>query len=101
MEGTGGKALAADHRESIHSTIAIDFWITSHELKPLLTDMASHIGEAARYNLDEMEYTITVNPPGTLLFIDFEEVFNLNFMFICLEIFGFSHCLIRWVKTLY
>ena len=76
MEGTGGKALAADHRESINSTIAIDFLITSHELKPLLTDMGSHIGEVARYNLDVMEYIITVNSPGILLFIDFEEAFN-------------------------
>ena len=76
LEGTEGKALAADHRESTNSTTAINFLITSHELKPLLTDMGSHKGEAARHNLDVMEYIITVNPPGILLFIAFEKAFN-------------------------
>ena len=53
-----------------------------------------------------MEYTKTVNSPGILLFIDFEKAFDSldlewNFMFKCLETFGFGHSLIRWVETFY
>ena len=63
-----------------------------------------YIGEAARSILDVMEYTKTVNIPGILLFIDFEKTFDSlewNFMFKCLETFGFGHSLIRWVETFY
>ena len=63
-----------------------------------------YIGEAARSILDVMEYTKTVNIPGILLFIDFEKAFDSlewNFMFKCLETFGFGHSLIRWVETFY
>ena len=63
-----------------------------------------YIGEAARSILDIMEYTKTFNIQGILLFIDFEKAFNSlewNFMFKCLEIFGFGHSLVRWVKTFY
>ena len=51
-----------------------------------------------------MEYTKTVNIPGILLFIDFEKAFDSlewNFVFKCLETFGFRHSLIRWVETFY
>ena len=51
-----------------------------------------------------MEYTKTMNIPGILLLIDFEKAFDSlewNFMFKCLEIFGFSHSLVRWVETFY
>ena len=61
-----------------------------------------YIGEAARSILDVMEYTKTVNIPGILLFIDFEKALDSlewNFMFKCLETFGFGHSLIRWVET--
>jgi len=40
-----------------------------------------------------MEYTKTFDIPGILLFIDFEKAFDSlewNFMFKCLEIFGFG-----------
>ena len=63
-----------------------------------------YIGEAARSILDIMEYTKTLNIQGILLFIDFEKAFDSlewNFMFKCLEIFGFGHSLVRWVKTFY
>ena len=63
-----------------------------------------YIGEAARSILDIMEYTKTFNIQGILLFIDFEKAFDSlewNFMFKCLEIFGFGHSLVRWVKTFY
>jgi len=63
-----------------------------------------YIGEAARSILDVMEYTKTVNTSGILLFKDFEKAFDSlewNFMFKCLEIFGFGHSLIRWVETFY
>ena len=60
--------------------------------------------EAARSILEVMEYTKTFNIPGVLLFIDFEKAFDSlewNFMFKCLEIFGFGHSLVRWVETFY
>ena len=63
-----------------------------------------YIGEAARSILDIMEYTKTFNIQGILLFIDFEKAFDSlewNFIFKCLEIFGFGHSLVRWVKTFY
>ena len=62
-----------------------------------------YIGEAARSILDVMEYTKTFDIPSILLFIDFEKAFRSlewNFMFKCLEIFGFGHSLVRWVKIL-
>ena len=47
-----------------------------------------------------------MNIPGVLLFIDFEKAFDSlewNFMFKCLEIFGFGFgpSLIRWIGTFY
>ena len=62
------------------------------------------IGEAARSILDVMEYTKTFNIPGIFLFRDFEKAFDSlewNFMFKCLEIFGFGHSVVRWVETFY
>jgi len=51
-----------------------------------------------------MECTKKVNILGILLFIDFEKAFDSlewNFMFKCLETFGFGHSLIKWVETFY
>ena len=51
-----------------------------------------------------MEYTKTFNITGILLFKDFEKAFDSlewNFMFKCLEIFGFGNSLARWVETFY
>ena len=59
------------------------------------------IGEAARSILDVMENTKTFDIPGILLFIDFESTFDSlewNFLFKCLEVFGFGHSLVRWVE---
>jgi len=58
----------------------------------------SYIGEAARSILDIMDYTKTYDIPGLLLFIDFEKAFDSldwNFMFKCLEVFGFGPSLTR------
>ena len=63
-----------------------------------------YIGEAAKSIIDVMEYTKTLFIPGMLLFIDFEKAFDSldwNFMFKCLEIFGFGHNLVRWLETFY
>lgn len=63
-----------------------------------------YIGEAARSILDIMDYTKTYDIPGLLLFIDFEKAFDSlewNFMFRCLEVFGFGRSLTRWVETFY
>lgn len=51
-----------------------------------------------------MEYIKIFNIQGILLFIDFEKVFDSfewNFMFKCLEIFGFGYSFVRWVKIFY
>ena len=51
-----------------------------------------------------MEYTKTFDIPGILLFIDFEKAFDSlewNFMFKCLEVFGFGRSLVKWVETFY
>ena len=61
-----------------------------------------YLGEAARSILDIMDYTKTYDIPGLLLFIDFEKAFDsleLNFMFKCLEVFGFGPSLARWIET--
>ena len=63
-----------------------------------------YLGEAARSILDIMDYTKTFDIPGLLLFIDFEKAFDSlewNFMFKCLEVFGFGPSLTRWVQTFY
>ena len=63
-----------------------------------------YIGEAARSILDIMDYTKTYEIPGLLLFIDFEKAFDSlewNFMFKCLEVFGFGSSLTRWIETFY
>ena len=57
-----------------------------------------YIGVAARSILDIMHYTKTYDIPGLLLFIDFEKAFDSlewNFMFKCLEVFGFGPSLTR------
>ena len=62
------------------------------------------IGEAVRSIIDIMDHTKNTNIAGMLLFIDFEKAFDSlewNFLFNSLEIFGFGHSLIRWVKTFY
>ena len=46
----------------------------------------------------------TYDIPGLLLFIDFEKAFDSlewNFMFKCLEVFGFGPSLTRWIETFY
>ena len=52
-----------------------------------------------------MDYTKTYDMiAGLLLFIDFEKAFDSlewNFMFKCLEVFGFGPSLTRWVQTFY
>ena len=62
------------------------------------------IGEAARSIIDIMDYTKKQNIPGILLFIDFEKAFDSldrDFMFKCLNVFGFGPSLIRWIETFY
>ena len=63
-----------------------------------------YVGEAARSILDIMDYTKTYDIPGLPLFIDFEKAFDSlewNFMFKCLEVFGFGSSLTRWIETFY
>ena len=63
-----------------------------------------YIGEATRSILNIMDYTKTYDIPGLLLFIDFEKAFDSlewNFMFKCLEVFGFGPSLTRWIETFY
>ena len=51
-----------------------------------------------------MEFYLKENIPGSMIFIDFQKAFNSlewNFLFSCLEAFGFGPEFIWWVRTLY
>ena len=64
--------------------------------------LGRYLEETARSILDIMpDFMKTYDIPGSLLFIDFEKAFDSlewNFMFKCLEVFGFGP---RWVETSY
>ena len=62
------------------------------------------IGENIRMIEDVIEYTRKKNIPGLLLFLDFEKAFDTiewQFIFKCLEKFGFGPDFIRWIKIIY
>ena len=51
-----------------------------------------------------MEFSLKENIPGLMIFIDFHKAFDSlewNFLFSCLEAFGFGPEFIWWVRTLY
>ena len=51
-----------------------------------------------------MEFYLKENIPGLMIFIDFHKAFDSlewNFLFSCLEAFGFGPEFIWWVRTLY
>ena len=51
-----------------------------------------------------MDYTKKQNTPGILFFIDFEKAFDSidwEFMFQCLDVFGFGPSFKGWVETFY
>ena len=51
-----------------------------------------------------MEFYLKENIPGSMIFIDFQKAFDSlewNFLFSCLEAFGFGPEFIWWVRTLY
>ena len=53
---------------------------------------------------DRSEFYLKENIPGSMIFIDFQKAFNSlewNFLFSCLEAFGFGPEFIWWVRTLY
>ena len=61
-------------------------------------------GETVRSIFDLMEFSLKENIPGLMIFIDFQKAFDsleLNFLFCCLEAFGFGLEFIWWVRTLY
>ena len=62
------------------------------------------IGETFRSIFDLMEFSLKENIPGLVIFIDFHEAFDSlewNFLFSCLEAFGFGPEFVWWVRTLY
>ena len=51
-----------------------------------------------------MEFTVTENIPGLMIFIDFQKAFDSvewDFILNCLEAFNFGPDFIHWVKTFY
>ena len=59
------------------------------------------IGETVRSIFDLMEFSLKENIPGLMIFIDFHkalESLEWNFVFSCLEAFGFGAEFIWWVR---
>ena len=62
------------------------------------------VGEIARSIFDLMAFSLKEHFPGLMTFIDFQKAFDTlewNFVFSCLEAFGFGLEFIWWVRTLY
>ena len=62
------------------------------------------VGETVRSIVDLMAFSLKENIPGLMTFIDFQKAFDTlewNFVFSCLEAFGFGPEFIWWVRTLY
>ena len=63
-----------------------------------------YIGETVRSIFDLMDFTLSKNIPGLLIFIDFHKAFDClewNFLFSCLKVFNFGPDFIRWVEIFY
>ena len=62
------------------------------------------IGETIRSIYDIMDFTVTENIPGLMIFIDFQKAFDSvewSFLIKCLEEFNFGPDFIRWVGVFY
>ena len=76
--------------------------IVHHNQTRFIND--SYIGERVRSYFDLMDFTLSKNAPGLLIFIDFHKAFDSlewNFLFSCLRVFNFGPDLIRWVEISY
>ena len=63
-----------------------------------------YIGETVRSIFDRMDFTVSKNIPGILIFIDFHKAFDSlewNFLLSCLRVFKFGPGFIRWVEIFY
>ena len=63
-----------------------------------------YIGETIRSIFDIMDFTVTENIPGLMIFIDFQKAFDSvewDLILNCLEAFNFGLDFIHWVKTFY
>ena len=82
-----------------------------HEVIPKLVknDQTAYIknrfiGQNVRLLIDVIEYAKTNNEDGILLFADYLKAYDTvswNFMFKCLEKYGFGPQFINWIKVLY
>ena len=62
------------------------------------------IGKPVRSIFDLVAFSLKENIPSLVTFIDFQKAFDTlewNFVFSCLEAFGFGPQFIWWVRTLY
>ena len=62
------------------------------------------IGETIRSIFDIMDFTLSENTSGLMIFIDFHKAFDSlewGFLYKCLETFNFGEDFMRWVKTIY
>ena len=63
-----------------------------------------YIGETVRSIFDLMDFTLSKNIPGILIFIDFHKAFDSlewKFLLSCLRVFNFGPDFIRWVEIFY
>lgn len=63
-----------------------------------------YIGEIIRIIYDIMDFIKSEGMSGILVFFDFEKVFDSiewNFIYRCLEVFGFGFDFIRWFLVFY
>ena len=60
------------------------------------------VGETIRSIFDIMDFTVTRNTPGMLIFIDFQKAsdnLEWGFIFGCPDAFNFGPDFTRWIKT--
>ncbi|PJE77613.1 hypothetical protein CI610_03460 [invertebrate metagenome] len=89
-------------------------YVLASRLKPLMKKLVStdqngyikdrFIGYNIRQIQDVIDYSEKFNIDSCLLFLDFTKAFDTiewDFMFSCLDKFGFGRSFIKWVKVLY
>ena len=81
---------------------AIETFLIHHKQTGFINDR--YIGETVRSIFDLMDFTLSKNIPGILIFIDFHKAFDSlewNFLLSCLRVFNFGPDFIRWVEIFY
>jgi len=94
--------LESSLRRRYRNGLSLILHLLSGCVQPRVKDR--FIGETVRSIFDLMAFSLKENIPGLMTFIDFHKAFDTlewNFVFSCLEAFGFGPEFIWWVRTLY